>query len=98
MPSFQTVLMHVILLFVKTVRRLPVPLRQLLNQLLNQLFDLYTFGRGEASILKIYLQDKFPMGNLVNLVRNGILTVLDDEATGLYCCFYFFLSLALCDI
>jgi hypothetical protein len=38
------------------------------------------FAAGEASILKIYLQDKFPMGNLVNFDRNGILIVLDDEA------------------
>jgi len=59
------------ILFVKTVLdHLPVPLRQrlyeLLNQLLVRVYEL--FGRGEASILKIYLQDKFPMGNLVNLV------------------------------
>jgi biotin-(acetyl-CoA carboxylase) ligase len=67
--------MHVILLFVKTVLdHLPVPLRQRLNDLLSQLLvrirRVYDrFGnRGEASILKIYLQDKFPMGNLVNLV------------------------------
>jgi hypothetical protein len=53
--------MLVILLFVKTVlNQLPVPLRQRLNELLYQLF-----GSGGASILKIYLQDKFPMGNLV---------------------------------
>jgi hypothetical protein len=64
--------MHVILLFVKTVLyHLPVPLRQRLNELLfyqlrGRIYEL--FGRGEASILKIYLQDKFPMGNLVNLV------------------------------
>jgi len=68
--------MHVILLFIKTVlNRLPAPLRQLLNDLLYQLRArilqrVYErFGnKGEASILKIYLQDKFPMGNLVNLV------------------------------
>jgi hypothetical protein len=63
--------MHVILLFVKTVlNKLPVPLGQrlieLVLQLKGRLYEL--FGRGEASILKIYLQDKFPMGNLVNLV------------------------------
>jgi hypothetical protein len=54
--------MHVILLFVKTVLdHLPVPLRQRLGQLLYQLRErIYElFGRGEASILKIYLQDKF---------------------------------------
>jgi len=27
--------------------------------------------------------------------RNVILIVRDDEARGLYCCFYFFLSIAL---
>jgi predicted DCC family thiol-disulfide oxidoreductase YuxK len=59
------------ILFVKTVLdHLPVPLRQrlyeLLNQLLVRVYEL--FGRGEASILKIYLQAQFPMGNLVNLV------------------------------
>jgi hypothetical protein len=58
--------MHVILLFVKTVllNRLPLPLRQRLLDLLIELVG----NEGEASILKIYLQDKFPMGNLVNLV------------------------------
>jgi hypothetical protein len=68
--------MHVILLFVKTaLDHLPVPLRLRLYELLYQLEDrvllpVYErFGyKGEASILKIYLQDKFPMGNLVNLV------------------------------
>jgi hypothetical protein len=43
--------MHVILLFVKTVLyRLPLPLQVRLSEL---------FYKGEASILKIYLQDKF---------------------------------------
>jgi hypothetical protein len=68
--------MHVILLFVKTVLdQLPGPLRQRLYELSNQLEDriqprVYepVGYKGEASILKIYLQDKFPMGNLVNLV------------------------------
>jgi hypothetical protein len=56
--------MHVFLLFVKTVfNQLPGPLRELLLALCLVLFDT-----GEASILKFYLQDKFPMGNLVNLV------------------------------
>jgi hypothetical protein len=55
--------MHVFLLFVKTVfNQLPGPLRELLLAL------CLLFDTGEASILKIYLQDKFPMGNLVNLV------------------------------
>jgi hypothetical protein len=55
-------LFYVILLFVNTVLydllqdRLPVALYVI-------------FDAGEASILKIYLQDKFPMGNLVNLVK-----------------------------
>jgi hypothetical protein len=62
--------MHVILLFVKTVlNRLPAPLRQLLNDLLLQLLvSELPDNKGEASILKICLQDKFHMGNLVNLV------------------------------
>jgi hypothetical protein len=70
--------MHVFLLFVKTVlNQLPLPLRQRVYELLSQLIVreykllrvLDLFGnKGEASILKIYLQDKFPMGNLVNLV------------------------------
>jgi hypothetical protein len=47
----------VILLFVNTVLY-QLPLR--LPRVLYKLFD-----KGEASILKIYLQDKFPMGNLV---------------------------------
>jgi hypothetical protein len=52
--------MHVIVLFIKTVsyhlRRLP-PLRQFMHDIL-----LYTSeSSGEASILKIYLQDKFPI-------------------------------------
>jgi hypothetical protein len=68
--------MHVILLFVKTVLdHLPVPLRQRLYELYSQLigriqpvYERFGNKLGEASILKIYLQDKFPMGNLVNLV------------------------------
>jgi hypothetical protein len=53
----------VILLFVKTVLyQLPLRLR------LPQYYELFGDNKGEASILKIYLQDKFPMGNLVNLV------------------------------
>jgi hypothetical protein len=61
--------MHVILLFVKTVLstivyQLPLPLPS----------DPELFVKGEASILKIYLQDKFPMGNLVNLVYNETTT------------------------
>jgi predicted DCC family thiol-disulfide oxidoreductase YuxK len=64
--------MHVILLFAKTVlNQLPLPLRQRLNELFSQLevreYELFG-NKGEASILKIYWQDKFPMGNLVNLV------------------------------
>jgi len=60
-------------LYQLTQLRLPVALP------LDVIF-LVIFAAGEASILKIYLQDKFPMGNLVNFDRNGILIVLDDEA------------------
>jgi len=68
--------MHVILLFVKTVTH-PLPLLQRLR-----LLDLVIFlsgNKGEASILKIYLQDKFPMGNLVNLVYNETTTQIEME-------------------
>jgi hypothetical protein len=62
--------MQVILLFVNTVLNI---LYQLQLQLQLQLelpppllLDPYElFDKGEASILKFYLQDKFPMGNLV---------------------------------
>jgi hypothetical protein len=55
--------MHVILLFVNTVlNQLPQRLR--LRPLPLVLYELI-FYKGEASILKFYLQDKFPMGNLV---------------------------------
>jgi hypothetical protein len=62
--------MHVIISFVKTVSdllrgllglRVPPPLRPLVR-----IYE--TFVNGEAPILQIYLQDKFPVGNLVNLV------------------------------
>jgi hypothetical protein len=72
--------MHVILLFVKTVLdHLPVPLRLRLYELFSQLrirpvYERFGNKLGEASILKIYLQDKFPMGNLVNLVSNETIT------------------------
>jgi biotin-(acetyl-CoA carboxylase) ligase len=68
--------MHVMLLFVKTVLN-HLPLRQRLYELYSQLTEreYERFGnKGEASILKIYLQDKFPMGNLVNLVYNETTT------------------------
>jgi hypothetical protein len=75
--------MHVILLFVKTVLdHLPVPLRQrlddLFSRLLRRVYEL-SGNKGEASILKIYLQDKFPMGNLVNLVYNETTTQIEME-------------------
>jgi len=83
--------MHVILLFVNTVlNQLPQRLR--LRPLPLVLYELI-FYKGEASILKFYLQDKFPMGNLVikfsiewnnHIDRNGILIVLNDEARGLF--------------
>jgi hypothetical protein len=58
----------VILLFVKTVLY-QLPLRLRLRLRLPQYYELFGDNKGEASILKIYLQDKFRMeNNLVNLV------------------------------
>jgi hypothetical protein len=58
--------MLVILLFVNTVLYILDQLQRRLGLPPLPPVVLYEqFGRGEASILKIYLQDKFPMGNLV---------------------------------